>query len=312
MKRLNGMNAPQSISSAICTFKATLAATAVSSGAGRCCKGTGKVPIECSGRIDAIMNGVRDAGESGSLAGKTVLVTGGARRVGAAICRRLHQAGANVVVHYRTSRQDALRLRRRLEAHRADSVECVCADLLDPSALSGIVASALTRFGRLDALVNNASSFFATPFGTVTHSDWNDLIGTNLQAPMFLAQAAAAELTRRRGAIVNIADIHAERPLEGHIAYSVAKAGLVGLTRALARELGPRVRVNAVAPGAIAWPETGELADRSVQAEILRRTPLNRIGGPEDIAAAVYYLIAEATFVTGQVLAVDGGRSIAM
>ncbi|MPZ45628.1 MAG: pteridine reductase [Betaproteobacteria bacterium] len=247
-----------------------------------------------------------------ALAGRTVLVTGGARRVGAAICRRLHRAGANVVIHYRTSRSDATRLQRRLEAERPGSAACVCADLLDFDALDAIVSSAIARFGRLDALVNNASSFYPTPLADIRLQEWNDLVGTNLQAPLFLVRAACAELTRRRGAIVNIADVHAERPLAGHLVYSVAKAGLVALTRALALELAPHVRVNAVAPGAIAWPEKGILAVPKLQRDILRRTPMGRIGSPEDIAAAVHYLVAEAPFVTGHVLAVDGGRSLVL
>jgi len=246
------------------------------------------------------------------LAGKTVLVTGGARRVGAAICRRLHAAGANIVMHYRTSRADALRLQTRLLALRPRSVECVEADLVDAGAAELLIATAIDRFGRLDALINNASSFYATPFGSIGPKDWNDLIGSNLQAPLFLSQAAAPQLARRRGTIVNIVDIHAERPLEGHMVYSIAKAGLVALTRALARELGPRVRCNAVAPGAIAWPESGELAKPAVQAGILRRTPLGRIGSPDDIAEAVEFLVAHAPYVTGQVLAVDGGRSVTL
>ena len=247
-----------------------------------------------------------------ALAGRTVLVTGGARRVGAAICRRLHRAGANVVIHYRTSRSDASRLQRRLEAERPGSVACICADLLDFDALDTVVASAIARFGRLDALVNNASSFYPTPLADIRLQEWNDLVGTNLQAPLFLVRAACTELTRRRGAVVNIADVHAERPLAGHLVYSVAKAGLVALTRALALELAPHVRVNAVAPGAIAWPEQGALAAPKLQRDILRRTPLGRIGSPEDIAAAVHYLVAEAPFVTGHVLAVDGGRSLVL
>ncbi|RPI45729.1 MAG: pteridine reductase [Betaproteobacteria bacterium] len=257
------------------------------------------------------MKGLRKRGEPGELAGKTVLVTGGARRVGAAICRRLHRAGANVMMHYRTSHRDAMRLRRGLEAERPNSVACVAADLLHHTELAALVQSALDHFGRLDALVNNASSFYATPFGHITLRDWTDLIGTNLQAPLFLSQAAAPELTRRRGAIVNIADIHADRPLEGHVTYSIAKAGLVALTRSLARELGPHVRVNAVAPGAIAWPEEGILAEPLVQADIVARTPLRRIGSIDDIASAVHYLLT-APFITGQVLAVDGGRSVVM
>jgi pteridine reductase len=247
-----------------------------------------------------------------ALAGKTALVTGGARRVGAAICRRLHRAGANVVIHYRTSRNDAARLQRRLESERASSVYCYQADLLDHEALVAMVTAVRKRFGRLDALVNNASSFYPTPLGTITLGHWHDLMGTNLQAPLFLVQAARNELVRRSGAIVNIADIHAERPLEGHLVYSIAKAGLVALTRALARELAPRVRVNAVAPGAIAWPENGMLATAKVQRSIVASTPLERTGSPEDIARTVYYLLAEAPFVTGQIIAVDGGRSVVL
>jgi pteridine reductase len=270
------------------------------------------VLIEDRGRIAAIMRGIRHAYDMDALAGRTVLVTGGARRVGAAICRRLHRAGANVVIHYRTSRSDASRLQRTLEAQRRHSVACVRADLLDFDALDAIVAAAIERFGQLDALVNNASSFYPTPLAEITLREWNDLVGTNLQAPLFLARAACAELARRRGSIVNIADVHAERPLEGHLVYSVAKAGLVALTRALALELAPHVRVNAIAPGAIVWPEAGVLAASKLQRDILRRTPMGRIGSPQDIAAAVHYLIAAAPFVTGQVLAVDGGRSIVL
>lgn len=257
------------------------------------------------------MKAVRRSSEEGELAGKTVLVTGGARRVGAAICRRLHRAGANLVIHYRTSRRDALRLQRALERVRPGSAACVDADLLDAAALERLVDAATRAFGRLDALVNNASSFYPTPVGTITPAQWDDLVGTNLRAPLFLSQASAPELSRRRGAIVNIVDIHAERPLEGHLTYSIAKAGLVGLTRALARELGPRVRVNAVAPGAIAWPESGVLAQADVQAEILARTPLHRVGDVADIAQAVHFLLT-APYVSGQVLAVDGGRSVVL
>jgi pteridine reductase len=256
------------------------------------------------------MKRIRNAREPSALAGKTVLVTGGARRVGAAICRRLHRAGANVVIHYRTSGAAALRLQRGLEAERRRSAACVQADLLRFDGLDSFLQAVRHRFGRLDVMVNNASSFYATPLGKITPRAWDDLIGTNLKAPLFLAQAASPELARRRGCIVNIVDIHAERPLEGHVVYSVAKAGLVALTRALARELGPRVRVNGVAPGAIAWPDAGLLAQPEIQREILRRTPLARIGRPDDIAAAVEFLLADAPYITGQVIAVDGGRSV--
>jgi pteridine reductase len=178
--------------------------------------------------------------------------------------------------------------------------------------LDSLLAAVTARFGRLDALVNNASSFYASPLGDISPHVWDDLIGTNLKAPLFLAQCAARELERRRGCIVNVADVHAERPLEQHVVYSIAKAGLVALTRSLAQEMGPAVRVNAVAPGPIAWPDEGALAKPEVQREILRRTPLRRIGRPEDIAGAVEYLIADAPYVTGQILAVDGGRSVVL
>jgi len=255
------------------------------------------------------MRATPHAGDIRTLAGKTVLVTGGARRVGAAICRRLHAAGANVAIHYRTSRNEAARLQRRLESGRPGSACCFQADLLDVKALDGVVNAVTERFGALDVLVNNASSFYATPFGRIDVTEWNDLIGTNLQAPLFLVQAAREQLLRRRGVVVNIADIHAERPLAGHVVYSIAKAGLVALTRALACELGPKVRVNAVAPGAIAWPESGVFAAPAPQKAVVAATPLKRTGAPEDIAAAVHFLVAEAPFVTGHVLAVDGGRS---
>jgi pteridine reductase len=288
-----------------------MCAKASASGAGNGRDVREKGNADASVRIFDAMKAVRRSSEAGELAGKTVLVTGGARRVGAAICRRLHRAGANIVIHYRTSNREALRLRASLEKRRPGSAACVAADLLDIGALGRLVDASLGTFGRLDILVNNASSFYPTPVGSITEADWDDLVGTNLRAPLFLSQAAAPELARRRGCIVNIVDIHAERPLEAHVTYSLAKAGLVGLTRALARELGPNVRVNAVAPGAIAWPETGVLAEPAVQAEIVARTPLQRIGSVDDIAQAVHFL-AVAPFVSGQVLAVDGGRNVVL
>jgi pteridine reductase len=244
-----------------------------------------------------------------SLSGKVALVTGGAKRVGAAIARRLHREGANVMLHYRGSEREANALRAELSAVRADSVALVKADLLDIAELSEIVRNTLERFNRLDALVNNASAFFPTPVGEMTQATWESLIGANLRAPLFLAQAAAPYLKKSGGAIVNITDIHAERPLKNYVIYSVAKAGLEGLTRSLARELAPEVRVNGVAPGAILWPEDGSWDDLMRQ-RIVSHTLLKRTGDPEDVARAVYYLIAEAPYVTGQVIAVDGGRSI--
>jgi pteridine reductase len=244
-----------------------------------------------------------------ALSGKVVLVTGGAKRVGAAIARRLHREGANLMLHYRGSEREARALRSELNAARADSVAMVQADLLDVTGLSEIVRNTLGCFERLDALVNNASSFFPTPIGEITQATWDSLIGANLRAPLFLAQAAAPHLKKTGGAIVNITDIHAERPLKNYIVYSVAKTGLVGLTRSLARELAPEVRVNGVAPGAIVWPDDGSWDDLTRQ-RIVSHTLLKRTGEPDDIARAVYYLLAEAPYVTGQIIAVDGGRSI--
>jgi pteridine reductase len=239
-----------------------------------------------------------------------VLITGAARRIGAAIARALHASGAHVALHCHRSRVEAERLAAELNAARAGSCVVVQGDLLDLAALPRIVDEAAAAFGRLDGLVNNASSFYATPIGAIGEREWNDLIGTNLRAPLFLAQAAGPRLAASRGAIVNLVDIHAERPLENFVVYSVAKAGLAGLTRSLALELGPEVRVNGVAPGAILWPDGGEHFDPAERSRILGQTPLGRIGTPEDVAGAVKYLLFDAPFVTGQVLAVDGGRGI--
>ncbi|OGA14101.1 MAG: pteridine reductase [Betaproteobacteria bacterium RIFCSPLOWO2_12_FULL_63_13] len=245
------------------------------------------------------------------LTGNVVLVTGSSRRLGAAIARRLHAAGANLMLHYRRSESDAQALQAGLNAVRADSVALVKADLLDASGLAEIVRNTLARFDHVDALVNNASSFYPTPLGEITTAQWDDLIGSNLRAPLFLSQAAAPHLKKVGGSIVNIVDIHAERPLKNYAVYSLAKAGLAGLTRALARELAPEVRVNAVAPGAILWPED-DTFDAVSRQRIISQTLLKRVGEPEDIARAVYYFIAEAPYVTGQVLAVDGGRSVTL
>ncbi len=241
-----------------------------------------------------------------------VLVTGGAKRVGAAIVRALHGAGVRVIVHCRASRAEAEVLVAGLEAVRAASAAIVQGDLADTGSLASLVEEAASRFGRLDGLVNNASGFRATPFATLTPADWDELSATNLRAPLFLAKAAAPHLARRHGAIVNIVDIHAERPLRDFTAYTVAKAGLAGLTRQLALELAPDVRVNGVSPGAILWPEADGAFPAGERARITAQTPLGRTGRPEDIAGAVKYLLLDAPFVTGQVLAVDGGRSIAL
>lgn len=240
---------------------------------------------------------------------KVVLVTGAGRRVGAAICRALHAAGANVMIHHHASAADARALREELNTRRPDSADLAQADLIDVASLPAMVQQTVRRFGRLDALVNNASSFFATNVGEIDEKAWNNLVGTNLKGPLFLSQAAAPQLKKTHGCIVNIADIHGDRPLKGYLVYSVAKAGLVSLTKALARELAPDVRVNAVAPGTILWPEDGSFDEPSRQ-HIISHTLLKRAGEPDDIARAVRFLIAEAPYVTGQVLAVDGGRNI--
>jgi pteridine reductase len=244
----------------------------------------------------------------GSLESKVALVTGAARRVGAAIARRLHAAGANVVLHYRGADAEAAQLEKELNAARAGSAVRLKGDLLAPVAPKALVEAALQRYARLDILVNNASAFYPTAVGEIELGHWEELMGSNLRAPLFLAQAAAPQLALAGGAIVNIADIHAERPLKGYVVYSLAKAGLVALTRSLALELAPGVRVNAVAPGAIAWPEDGQF-EPGERERIVATTPLRRTGNADDIAQAVHFLCT-APFVTGQVLAVDGGRSI--
>ena len=242
------------------------------------------------------------------LSGQTALVTGAARRVGAQIARSLHAAGANIMIHCHRSLAEAQQLAAQLEQTRAGSAAVSVADLRETAALPGLIAGTCDRFGALDLLINKASSFYPTPLGQITLAQWNDLIGTNLQAPLFLAQAAAPELRRRGGSLLNIVDIHGLRPLREHAVYSAAKAGLIMLTRALARELAPQVRVNAIAPGAVLWPEQG--LDEARRDRIRAQTPLQRPGSPEDIARAVLFFATQAPFVTGQVLAVDGGRSI--
>jgi len=243
------------------------------------------------------------------LSGKVVLITGSAKRVGAAIARRLHAYGANLMLHYRSSKSEAAQLQRDLNGGRANSVATVQANLLNAAELAELVRTTITRFGRLDVLVNNASTFHASPLGDINIAAWDELVGTNLRAPLFLSQAAAPHLKSAAGCIVNITDIHADRPLKGYVVYSVAKAGLAALTRSLARELGPEVRVNGVAPGPVLWPDDGSF-DELARQRVLSHTLLKRVGEPEDIARAVYYLVAEAPYVTGQIIAVDGGRSV--
>ena len=233
-------------------------------------------------------------------------MTGAARRVGAAIARALHEAGANLVLHYRQSASEARELADALLRERPGSAIILQADLLDTGRLAGLIDDAAAAFGGLDILVNNASSFYPTPLGEITEQAWEDLIGTNLKAPLFLSQAAAPRLVAARGLILNLVDIHGLRPLRRYPVYSIAKAGLILLTRSLARELAPHVRVNAVAPGPVLWPEG---ADPELREKILERTLLKRAGSPQDVARAVLFFATDAGFITGQVLCVDGGRS---
>jgi pteridine reductase len=238
---------------------------------------------------------------------KVVLITGGGRRVGAAITRKLHAAGANVVIHYHRSVAEAQALSAELNALRPSSTSPLGGDLLDIKVLSSLVEATVARYGHLDILINNASTFYPTPVGSITAAQWDDLMGTNLRAPLFLSQAAAPHLQARDGLILNIADIHGLRPLRHHTVYSPAKAGLIMLTQSLARELAPRVRVNAIAPGPVEFPEKG-LTEAMKQA-IIDKTLLKRRGSPDDIARAALFFAAEAPYITGQILAVDGGRS---
>ena len=238
-----------------------------------------------------------------------VLVTGAARRIGAAIARRLHAAGFDVALHRRASATETAALAAELEAARPRSTAMLAGELGDDAVPARLVAETLARFGRLDALVNNASAFFPTPLGSTTPAQFDELFAANARAPFFLAQAAAPALRAARGAIVNLADIHGERPLGDHAPYCMAKAALIMLTRALALELAPDVRVNAVAPGAILWPEQ-EKPDAAKDA-VLARVPLRRTGEPDDVAEAVRWLLQDARYTTGEVLHVDGGRSVA-
>jgi len=238
---------------------------------------------------------------------KAVLITGGARRIGAAITRVLHATGMDVIVHYRNSADAALALQEELHAHRPGSVTLCQADLTNSGACETLTQCAHQAFGRLDALINNASAFYPTPVDRATEAEWEDLFAVNLKAPFFLAQACAPMLAMQSGAIINLADIYAKRPLAQHPIYSAAKAGLISLTRSLARDLGPEIRVNAIAPGAVLWPETRESDEN--QDEIVQRTPLRRLGSPQDVARTVRFLLRDAPFITGQVINVDGGRS---
>lgn len=242
------------------------------------------------------------------LIGRWALITGAGKRIGAAIASRLHEAGANVAIHYLASGEAADALATRLNAERPDSAITVRGDLRGIPNLEHMIREVLDQTGRLDALINNASTFYPTPLGAITEEQWEDLVGSNLKAPLFLCQAALPHLRETRGVIVNIVDVHGQRPLKNHPLYGAAKAGLGMLTRSLAKDLGPEIRVNGVSPGAILWPEAG--MQERVQENIIQQIPLKRTGEPDDIAAAVLFLVRDAPYVTGQILAVDGGRSV--
>ncbi len=241
---------------------------------------------------------------------KTILITGGAKRIGRQIAQTLHSAGHNIAVHYRSSAGAASELVTALNAERAESALAVQADLLDLNAIPGVAEKVLDHFGQLDALINNASTFYPTPIELLEEDFWNDLIGSNLKAPAFLAKACAHALREQNGTIINMLDIHARTPMARHPIYSSAKAGLEMLTKALARDLAPEIRVNGVSPGAILWPEND--AGMEDQSTVLNKIPLQRMGQPEDIASLVRYLVDDANYITGQVIAVDGGRSVVM
>jgi len=243
--------------------------------------------------------------------GKVVFITGGSGRIGAQTARRLHQSGMNVVIHYRNSRQNAEKLQQELNAIRTDSVKLVQADLNDNDVYPRLIQQVIDQFGRLDVLINNASSFYPTPVGQITLQHWDDLINSNMKAPLFVAQAAASELSARQGCIINLVDIHAQRPLAEHTVYCMAKAANAMLVKSLARELAPAVRVNGVAPGAIAWPDmqTSAALDEKSKQMILQRVPMQRKGEFDDIAKTIRFLVSDAPYITGQIIAVDGGRT---
>jgi pteridine reductase len=238
---------------------------------------------------------------------RTALITGAARRIGACIARTLHREGMNVVIHFNRSAGEAAALRDSLNAERANTAIAVRADLLDPHSHAALIRSACELDGGLDALVNNASAFYPTPVASATQAQWEEIMGSNLRAPFFLAREAASALRASRGCIVNVGDIHGLRPLRGHSIYSIAKAGQLMLTQALAKELAPDIRVNSVAPGAVMWPEG---MPEALRQRIVSHTLLKQAGTPEDVANAVRFLILDAGYMTGQTIIVDGGRTL--
>jgi len=245
-----------------------------------------------------------------SLAGKVALVTGSARRIGAEIVRTLHEAGMNIALHYKASEEEGVKLCQQLNEKRHASAIALRADLQDAESGKVLVQKAAETWNRLDVLVNNASRFYRTAFGKTTAFEWDDLMASNLKAPFFLSQAAAPYLADQRGCIINIADIHGEKPLKDYAVYCISKSGLVMLTKVLAKELGPTIRVNSIAPGAVLWPEGENELSAERKQKIIDRTMLARSGAPADIAKAVLFFVRDAEYVTGQILYVDGGRTL--
>ncbi len=239
-----------------------------------------------------------------------VLITGAAKRVGAAIAHHCHHLGMRLAIHYRDSVQAALALCQTLNQQRAHSAMAFPADLKDTPKLENLVAAVIKKWGRLDVLINNASSFYPVPFAKVTPSVWEDLIASNLKGPFFLSQLAAPYLKVQKGCIINLVDIQAQRPLKNYSVYCIAKAGLVMLTKSLAKELGPEIRVNAIAPGIVLWPDNDTEFNETLRQRIIAKNALKRAGTPQDIANTVAFLIQNADFITGQIIAVDGGRSL--
>lgn len=238
------------------------------------------------------------------------LITGGAQRIGRQVAKTLHERGYNIIVHYRRSAEAAEELTEQLNGKRAGSAALCAADFSKPGAARELADNALAHFGRLDVLVNNASDFYPTPVGDISEQDFDTLMASNLRAPLFLSQALSAALRANRGCIVNMVDIYAQRPLQNHTLYCCAKAGLAMLTQSLALELAPDIRVNGVAPGAILWPSEDSDFSAQEQRNIDEKVPLRRIGNPEDIAKTISYLVCDAPYVTGQIIAVDGGRTL--
>lgn len=246
--------------------------------------------------------------DRGNMINKNVLITGAAKRIGASCARLLHNEGCNIILHYKSSKQDVLKLFDELNNKRSGSVKIIQADLLDMNEVAELAKQAVSAWGTLDVLVNNASAFYPQAVSEVTEDDWDVLLGSNLKSPFFLSQALERSLADKKGCIINIIDIHAEKGLKGYPVYSIAKAGLAAMTKILAKELAPDIRVNGISPGAIMWPEN-DITEQG-KSEILQRVALKRAGEPDDIAKAVRYLIKDAGYTTGQIITVDGGRTL--